>query len=201
MGLYDAFKKALETVGIARSTDITSRIPKPILQHNDGTLIVYQRFFEMTVKGYGFYTSKRFEGVGAGDDIDIYMSNPEGSGRDVYLVIIDIISTQAVYADFYHDNTVDSKGTELPVYNLNFRSTVKSVFYVEYGGIYTLGTLVHQMMVPSGRGVRAVGGATEIGEAVIVPPDHNFVLRIHNASNSSADTVFRMIWWEEEVGS
>jgi len=29
---------------------------------------------------------------------------------------------------------------------------------------YTLGTLVHQMMVPSGKDIRAVGGATEIGE-------------------------------------
>jgi len=177
---------------------LASRIPRPILQHLDGTVVVYQRFFEKTVEGYGFYASKRFEGVAAGADVDVYMENPAGSGRDVYLVIIDIISTQAAYADFYHDSVVTATGTELSAYNLNFKSTITPVFSLEYNGTYTLGDLVHQMLIPSGRGVRAVGGATELGEAVIIPPDHNFVLRITNVSNASADTVFRMIWWEEE---
>jgi len=178
---------------------LKNRIPLPFLQHLDGTTIVYQRFFERVVKGYGFYASKRFEGVAAGDDVDIYMENPANSKRDIYLVIVDIISTQLAYIDFYHDNTVDALGTELSAYNLNFKSTITPVFTLEYGGTYTLGDLVHQMLMPSGRGVRAVGGASELGEAIVIPPDHNFVLRIHNASNSAADTVFRMIWWEEQT--
>jgi len=54
LSIYQAVKKALDTI-----------FPKQVLQHNDGTLIVYNMFFERVVKGYGFYTSKRFEDVGA----------------------------------------------------------------------------------------------------------------------------------------
>lgn len=178
---------------------IASRIPKPLLQHPDGTVVVYQRFFEKIREGYGFYTSKRWEGVATGDSVDVYFENPANSGRDVYLVIIDIIGTNALHADFYHDNVVVTPSTTMPRYNLNFKSTITSVFYFEYGGSYTLGDLVHQVLIPRGPGARAVGGATEVGEAVIIPPDHNFVLRMTNAGATAQDIAMRAIWWEEEV--
>jgi len=61
--------------------------------------------------------------------------------------------------------------------NLNLEKAVSSVASVEYGGTYTTGTLAESMVVPGGSRVRAVGGAVEAGQSILVPENFNFLVR------------------------
>ncbi len=177
----------------------TSRKPlnRPILQFLDGTAIVNPRFFYKIFEGYGFGVSRRFEGVGSDAHVDLYFENPPGSGREVFIIIIEVVSFAQAYVDIYRGNTRSAAGTPLTPVNLNFGKDVSSVVSVEYGGSYTPGSLVSNTVCPGGSRIRATGGATEVGECMIIPPGFNFLVRVTNKSASSTDLSVRIIWWEE----
>mgnify|MGYP000651507505 CR=1 FL=1 len=176
---------------------LSKKIETKIKQFKDGTVIVNQRFFYKIYEGYGFSISHRFESVSSDASVDIYFENPSGSGRTVYIVMIEVVSFAQAHIDIYRNSTVTSSGTSITPVNLNFSSTITSVANVEYGGTYTLGTLTLNTVCPGGRAIRAVGGASEVGETVIIPPGYNFLIRVTNKSTSSADLSIRIIWWEE----
>jgi len=177
----------------------TSRIKKDLLQFVDGTTIINPRFFYKIYQGYGFASSKRFEGVGSGSHIDILFMNPSGSGREVYIVAVEITGYANLYADIYVDNGITSMGTEINILNLRPSSNINPVAKVAYGGTYSFGTLIYNVVVPGGNVIHATGGRATIGETVVLDEGVNFILRITNASASSTDFSARALWWEEPL--
>ena len=178
-------------------TSHTSKIPKAILQFIDGTQITNPRFFYKIYEGYGFEASRRFESVGAGDSIDVYFENPTGSGRQVFLISVEITSFAQAWIDIYRGNIVTASGTPITPVNLNFAKAIGSVANLEYGGTYTLGTLVLNTVCPGGSKKQAVGAMADVGETAVIPEGHNFLVRVTNKSADATDLSVRMIWWEE----
>ena len=167
------------------------------LQFRDRTIIVNPRFFYKICEGYGFSISHRFESVGSGSSVDLYFENPSGSGRNIFIVVVEVVTLAQLWVDIYRGNSVSSSGTSLTPVNLNMGSSITSVANVEYGGTYTLGTLTLNTVCPGGSRNRAVGGAIEIGETVEIPENFNFLVRATNKSASSTDLSIRIIWWED----
>ena len=170
---------------------------KRVLQDRDGVPLVFPKFFHKIEQGYAFAASKRFEGVTSGASVEILFRNPSDSGRKAVVASIEIIGLAQLYADIYKDNTVTSDGTPIPVVNLNLSSSITNKMVVAYNGSYSLGTPVYNMVVPGGSHIRAIGGAIQMGETVILPPGGNFILRITNKSASATDFSARVLWWEE----
>jgi len=179
------------------STSHTSRFRLPVLQFIDGTQIVNPRFFYKIYEGYGFSISHRFESVANDASVDVYFECPDGCGREVFVVAVEVIAFGQCHVDVYRGNQVSASGTAITPVNLNFGSTIASVASVEYGGTYTTGTLVHNTVVPGGAKVRAIGGVSEVGETVVVPCGYNFLVRVTNKSGAATDLSIRIIWWEE----
>jgi len=179
--------------------ELSSKIPNRILQFIDGTVMVNNRFFEKIYEGQAFSLSKRFEGIAADASADMYFLNQSGSGKRVYVIMIEIISFAQGWIDIYRNATVSTAGTQINPVNLNTASTNTSVVHAEYGGTYSGGTLVHETVVPGGSRIRAVGGASEVGESVIIGEGDSILVRFTNKSASSTDMSIRIIWWEEEI--
>jgi len=176
----------------------SDKVPE-LLQFIDKTVITNWRFFYKIYQGYGFSISHRFEGIADGSSVDVYFENPSDSGRDVFLIAIEIIAFGQCYVDIYRGNTVTVAGTPITPVNVNFEKTISSVANVEYGGTYTLGTLTLQTICPGGSRVRAVGGAAEVGETVVIPENFNFLVRVTNESGAATDISIRVVWWEEAL--
>jgi hypothetical protein len=175
------------------------RIPKPILQFVDGTQITDPRFFYKIYQGYGFSVSHRFESVASDASVDLYFENPSASGREVFIVAVEVVSFAQAWVDVYRGNTVVASGTSITPVNLNFEKAYGCVVSAEYGGTYTPGTQVHETVCPGGSLVRAVGSAVEIGESVVIPEGFNLLVRATNKSASATDLSIRVIWWEESL--
>jgi len=159
--------------------------------------IVYPQFFRKIIEGKGFSISHRFEAVASDAPADLFFENPSGSKKDVYIIVVGVVSFAQLWVDIYRDNVVASSGTPLTPINLNFESSVSSVVSAEYGGTYTPGNLVHSTVAPGGSHIRAIGGAVEVGESVVMPEGFNFLIRVTNKSAGSTDLSIRVIWWEE----
>ena len=119
------------------------------------------------------------------------------AGVTIYIISIDIVAFAQAWVDIYRDNTITTNGTAITPINLNLGSTNTSPALVEYGGSYTIGQPVHSTVVPGGSLIRAVGGASEVGESVIIPETKNILVRVTNKSASASDISIRIIWWEE----
>ena len=177
----------------------TSRLTRNTLQFLDGTLIVYPRFFYKIYQGYGFASSKRFEGIASGNHIDILFMNPENSGREIFITMVEITGLAQLYADIYVNNTITNIGTKINILNLRPAMNITPVAIVSYNGTYTLGTLIYNVVVPGGTRIRATGGQASIGETVVLDEGVNFIMRVTNASASDTDFSVRALWWEEPI--
>ena len=160
-------------------------------------IVTLGKLFDMIEQGYGFSISHRFESVGAGASVNVYFENPTNSGKKVYLSIIEIVSFAQAHVDIYRDNTKTASGTSLTPQNLNLESANTSAVAAEYGGTYTTGTLSLNTICPGGSAIRAVGGAAEVGELLIIPAGKNILVSVTNKSSSAADLSIRILWWEE----
>ena len=173
-------------------------LAESLLRFVDKTLITNPRFFYKIYEGKGFSVSHRFESVAADAYVDLLFSNPSGSGRTAYLVVIEVVGLAQAYVDIYRGVTVTTSGTALTPVNLNLGSSEVSVVDVEYNGTYSLpAEPALNTVCPGGSHVRAVGGATEVGETAIIPENHNFLVRVTNKSASASDFSIRILWWEE----
>ena len=184
-------------VGYERSVE--EAIRRSVLRTQDNTVVSVQRFFNQVQNGNAFSVSKRFESVASDAYIQLFFENPSGSGKIVHIVMIEVVSLAQLWVDIYRGNTKSSSGTVLTPVNLNFASTKSSVVGVEYGGTYSFGTLVHNTVCPGGSHIRAVGGAAEVGENVVMPEDFNFIVVVRNKSANNTDFSIRILWWEESV--
>ena len=176
---------------------LTQKVPHQLRQHEDGTTIVYQRLFGLILDGKVFSASHRFESVASDDSVSMYFENPQNSGKDAYIVAIEIVSTGKFWIDIYRGNTVTTHGTSVTPANLNLSSSNTPACKVEYGGTYTAGTLAHQSVAPGGSHLRAIGSIVEVGESVVISPGDNLLIVATNKSASSEDMSIRIIWWEE----
>jgi len=155
------------------------------------------KLYNMIEQGYGFSVSHRFEGVASDASIEVFFENPSDSGKTVKISIIEVVSLAQAYIDIYRDNTKTAAGSSLTPQNLNLGSENESVVEVEYGGTYTAGDLAVNTVCPGGSKIRAIGGATEVGETVIIPEGKNILIRVTNKSASATDLSVHIIWWEE----
>ena len=176
-----------------------NRIQYPILQFIDGTILTNPRFFKKIYDGYGFSVSHRFDDVASDGVVQVWFENPNNSKREIYIIVVEIVSTGRARADVYRNNTKTSSGTELTPVNLNLGSSISSVINVEYNGAYTLGNLVHNTVIPGGSHIRAIGSVVEVGESVIIPEGYNLIIQVINKSTSAEDISIRILWFEEEV--
>jgi len=173
------------------------KIPQALLQFVDGTLLMNPRFFKKVYDGYGFVVSHRFESVSSDAQVQVLLENPSGSGRTVYLVLIEVVSTGQGHVNVHVNNTVSTSGTSLTPQNLRIGSSITPVANVEYGGSYTVGDTYQQTVLPGGSGVRAVGSIYGLGESVIIPEGNNILVTVTNKSSSSEDFSVKILWWEE----
>ena len=168
-----------------------------LLSFDDKTLLTAPRLHKKIEEGKAFTVGHRFEGVAADASVDLYFENPSGSGVDVHLVIVAVLSMAQAWVDVYANNSVGTPGTGLTPVNMNLRSAVVSKVNAEYGGSYTLGDLLIDTVCPGGSLIRAVGWALELGETLLIPPGKNILVRATNKSGSAQDLAIRIIWWEE----
>lgn len=150
--------------------------------------------------GQVFSVSHRFEGVSSNSAVEVYASNPEGSGVKVHVIAIECVSMGQAWIDVYSGVTVISNGTELVPRNRNYGSNKQSVCHVEYGGSYdiTAARLDHSTVLPGGSRSKVVGDLAEVGEQVTVPPGNNLLVRMTNKAGTTVDMSIRMLWWEED---
>jgi len=168
-----------------------------LLLMEDGTQINLPRFYKKVSDGYGFAISKRFDTFSGGSTITFFFQNPNGSGRIGNIIQVQIVGGGELYVDVYTNNSLTTGGTTLDVMNLRPSSTIQNSLVVEYGGTYSTGSLIYNMVVPGGSKQFAVGGAVALGEAVILDPGENFVMDIINPGTDCSASA-RIVWWEEE---
>jgi len=155
-------------------------------------------FFRKKIEeGKAFSVSHRFEGVASGSSVSVLFENPSGSQKKAYIQLVEVVSLAQAHVDIYRDVTKTAAGTQLTPLNLNMESDIESAMRIEYGGTYENGVLALNTVCPGGSGVRAIGGATEVGENLIMPSGRNILIVVTNASASSTDLSIRIIWYEE----
>ena len=179
-----------------RRDDIYAQLAS-ILRFEDGTPVFNPRFALKIEQGKGFSVSKRFTGIVADGTVDIYFENPSNSDKTVRMVVIFVKTFAKAWVDIYRANSVTSAGTQMSPVNLNFGSSNSSVVVIYQGGTYNLGPNVHETVIPGGSHPRAIGDAAEVGETVVIPPGHNFVIRTTNKDSQAQDISVRFLWWEE----
>ena len=101
------------------------------------------------------------------------------------------------FVDIYKNVRLVSHGTSLNIFNLNFGCSNSSVAYAEYGVEWEGGERIPDDILPGGQRIRAIGGAVELGESVVIPEDKNLVVAVVNESGQTSSFSVRAIWWED----
>jgi hypothetical protein len=164
----------------------------------DATTVQVPRFFYYIHEGYGYLASKRFEGVANDTSFDIYAENPNGSGREVYIVVAEVTGLGNAYIDIYAGVTVTTPGTSLTIMKMRIDGE-DPVGILKHGGSYDItgASKIHETVLPGGTIGRAIGAAVGFGEAVQMAEGDNFLVRVTNKSGGITDFSFRAVWWEE----
>lgn len=172
---------------------------QPPLMLNDNSVASAPRFEDRIEEGRAFSSSKRIDGLASGSIVQFVFVNPQNSGKDVYIVAIEVVATGQGAIDIYRDVTITNIGNTVPIMNLNFGSNVSSVCQIGYNGTYSGGELAHQTVAPGGIKINAIGSLSEVGEKVKIPPGRNFMLQFENRAQTSIDMSLRFLWWEDPV--
>jgi len=179
--------------------ELVDRIERKILQFLDGALTVDTRFAHRIERGYAFSASHRFESVASDETRDVWFENPDGSGREVNIVAVEVALLGQAWIDIYRDNVKIASGIPIPTMNLNLGSPNEAVALPEYGGQYQAGKLAHSTVAPGGRLVRILGSVVEVGERLKMPPGYNILIRVTNKAGTTVDFSVRLIWWEDPL--
>jgi len=158
-------------------------------------------FYPKVKEGYAFSGSKRFESVSADANFSVLIENPSGSGKDVVILSIAVTGLVQCYVDIYDDVTVTAYGNNITIRNLNLGSANTNVCGAYYGGTYSISGAekVHETVVPGGSKQFAIGGLSEVGETVIIPPGHNILIVVTNKSASASDFSVQILWSENMI--
>ena len=174
-----------------------------VTQTNYTQLLVTQvpPFYNKVKEGYAFSGSKRFTSISADANFTVLFENPAGSGKTVAILAITVTGLVQCYVDIYDDVTVISYGNNITIRNLNLESTNTNVCHIYYGGTYSVtgAEKVHETVVPGGSKQFAIGGMSEVGETVIIPPGHNMLIVVTNKAASQGDFSIQILWSEDLV--
>lgn len=158
------------------------------------TSTVVERFAR---QGRLFVVSKRWTGLSTDDYADLIISNPSNSGRELYILTIETKAYGQAWVDMWEDSSGLGSGTALDVANKYIGSSETSVAQVEVDGTYTVGTKVHETVIPGGSGIFAIGGSSELGIGGIIGQGHNLHIRVTNKDSFESDVSIRIVWWEK----
>jgi len=111
--------------------------------------------------------------------------------------LVEIKGLAQGFVDIYKNVRLVSHGTSLSISNLNLGCTNSSVAYAEYNVEWEGGEKIPDDILPGGQRIRAIGGAVELGESVILPESSNLVIVITNKSGQASSFSIRAIWWED----
>ena len=173
---------------------------KTPLQMEDGTLIYMTRLYNKIWQGYGFAGYYIYSDVGADEYANFLLINPENSGRIINLVITEVGTLARARMYSYKNVENISGGTSINIINLNFGSNITSIAQLLANPTYTGGTALVSKVIGGGYSVRAIGTVSEFGEAIIIPPGYNLLIRVQNKNTSASDISIGAIWWEETAG-
>ena len=162
----------------------------------DGKLSVANWMREKIISEQAFMITKRFKSVASGDSIEIYLENPTGSGKMVEIATIEIVTTGECSIDVYSGNTITTNGTSITPVNMKIGATTTSVVNTEYGGTYTTGDTIMELVSPGGSQIRAVGGQSEISGEIMLEEGQNIVVKVTNDSTSAENISVKITWAE-----
>ncbi len=170
-----------------------------LLLLSDKTLVTTTRFQKRILDGDGFSISHRFESIAAGSSINVLIANPSGSGKQIYLIQVNVISLAQAWVNVYL-NASYTGGTDLTPYNLNTCSSKTSSSTLKYNVTISGSPTPYKTSVcPGGTSVRAVGDAVEVGETMILGEGCSLIFEVINKDTTqSTDFSIGIIWWEEE---
>ena len=175
--------------------DLSANEFKP-LQLAAGAITTITPLATKILAGRAFSASQIFESVSSGSSVVVSFTNPEGSGKTVSIVAIEVASFGQAHIRVYRNPTV-SGGTPVTTINLNMASDNTPVCSVLHSVSWSGGELAHQTVLPGGSHIRAVGNLAEVGESVIIPPNYSILVELTNKSASAVDASIRFIWTEE----
>jgi len=164
---------------------------------SDGSLITSHQLWQKIVDGKAFSVSHRFTNIASNAEAVMVFVNPADSDKTAYIVAVEVITMAQAWVDVFHDNDITDIGTRVTPVNLNLGSNNTSAMQVGYNGSYTEGVQAVNIVCPGGSHIRAIGGATEVGESVVIPPGKNILVKVTNKSASAQDLSIRILWWED----
>jgi len=150
-------------------------------------------------EGIAYTCSDIKKSLASGSSVGFLLQNPSGSGKEVHVVVVEVVGKAEGDIEVYLGVTVTASGTSIPITNMNRNYPDNSVCSAEFDGTYdTSGaTRLHRKALPGGSGIRAIGSATELGEEVVLPEGDNILILIYNTSDKSSDYSCEFTWYEE----
>jgi len=158
------------------------------------SFVTYTEMAKKIEEGKAFSASNRLT-IAAGESKDILIENR--SGKNIKIVVVEITTLSNINIDIYDNVAVSSHGNEWDIRNLNLASTYIPNVIIEDSGSYTGGELVGKKLGYGGAPAKAIGGASEVGEAVIIPDGNNIMIRITNTESQSTTVSVVILFYED----
>lgn len=144
-----------------------------------------------------FAASYRWLDVADEDEENLYIGNPSENSKPLYLSMIESSTTGQALLDIEENVTIDTTGSDIPVFNRYVGSENESVMDVMYGGSYSGGTSVHTTILPGGLRAQRVG-TKDMLATVVIPPDNSLLVTVTNNSGAKNNISIRVLWVEKE---
>jgi hypothetical protein len=151
--------------------------------------------------GRVYASSIRVSDVADDGTLQVLLSNPSDSIRNICWVALVIASEGKAYVDMYGQVTVDTPGTALTQVQKFSGSPKASVADTEYNGAYsyTAPHCIYQALLPGGSGPKSIGGSATDAELAIAIPGRNVLIVLTNKAGSAKDMSLRIVWIDRET--
>lgn len=146
--------------------------------------------------GNAYATSVRIPDVADDSSIELLLTNPQTSNKNICWTALVAASEGKAYLDMYGQVTTNDTGTSLYQTQKFAGSSKTSVADTEYNGSYsyTSANLIYQTLVPGGGGPHSVGGEAIDAELAMASPNHNVLISLTNKAGSAKDMSLRIVW-------
>jgi len=148
-----------------------------------------------------FMVSYDVSGLASGGSIYILFENPSTSTKNIRIVVVEVDGTakSRLYA-YKNIDTTGIAGTSLQPASYDVASSAISVANIQVANTYDTSTLtpILRKVVAGGSGVRAIGGASDVGEFMKLRPGTNVLFELTNTSASAEDYSIEIKWYEGE---
>ena len=149
-------------------------------------------------KGDAYAASIRVEDVADDGTLNVLLSNPADSPKDICWVSLTAASEGKSYLDMYGQVTVNAPGTALFQTQKFSGSSNTSVADTEYNGTYTAVHRIFNCLIPGGSGPRTVGGKASDAELAMAIPGRNVLMVLTNKGGAAKDMAMRIVWIDVE---